>query len=68
MKKQIFALSAALMLAFGSFAFANTLKNDVSSTPANSGGEDDALYCKVSNGTTTIECWFCNCAELRKAL
>lgn len=66
MKKQIFVLSAALMLAFGSFAYANTLNKPVVNTP--SGGEEDALYCKFTKGDTSVECWFCDCAKLKGLL
>ena len=67
MKKQIFALSAALMLAFGSFTYANTFNKSVSNAPSTNGsGEDDALYCKKTDKDgNTWECWFCKCSDLK---
>lgn len=71
MKKVIFLIVA--VLAFGSFAMANNVKVENTTTSRPDGVvieevnkvEEEALYCSVTwPSGITYSCWFCSCSSL----
>jgi hypothetical protein len=75
MKKLLFMFSMLFVFALAGMAFTTGDMEVVNAEEVVSlveesevSVEEEALYCKVTNGDVEVECWFCNCRKLADSL